>query len=162
MRIFRYRCDLPAEVVLDRFERFAATEIHNPFNPFQSFYNPRVGLHTRRNGNEINGYYESGVRNRHDSLQSLKVWFEFTVKPREEGCTISCTIFSSPYFVLIALIMIAAGIRESFTSPVGAAFMLGLSAIFLVFEARDQISVRDQILALAPKATPQKRKNSKG
>ena len=161
MRVFRYRCALPAEVVLDRFERFAATEIHNPFNPFQSFYNPRVGLHTCRNGNEVNGYYESGVRSRGGSLQSLKVWFEFTVKPREEGCTISCTIFSSPYFFLIALIMIAAGIRESFTSPVGAAFILCLSAIFLVFEARDQISVRDLILALAPKATPEKTKKGK-
>ena len=32
MRVFRYRCDLPAEVVLDRFERFAATDKHNPFN----------------------------------------------------------------------------------------------------------------------------------
>ena len=55
MRIFCYKCDLPAEMVLERFERFMATERHNPFNPFNSFDNPRVGLHTYRNDNEING-----------------------------------------------------------------------------------------------------------
>ena len=159
MRIFCYKCDLPAEMVLERFERFMATERHNPFNPFNSFDNPRVGLHTYRNDNEINGYYENGSRTRHGSLQSLKVWFEFTVKPRGEGCTISCTIFSSPYFFIIALIMVAAGIRESFESPIGAGFVLSIAALFLVWEARDQGRVREQILSLAPKASKTKEKN---
>ena len=150
MRIFRYKCDLPVEMVLDRFERFLAIERHNPFNLFRSFYNPRVGIHTYRTGNEVSGYYENGIRNRHDSLQTFKVWFQITVKPRDEGCTISGAVFSSPYFFVIAFIMLGVAIRESFVDPLGAAFVLSLAAVCLFFEALDQGRVCEQIRALAP------------
>lgn len=156
MRFLRYKCDLPPDLVIERFGRFTATEKHNPFNPFNSFHNPRIGLHTYIDGNGVSGYYESGIRNRHDNLQSQKVWFELSVTPHGDGSRITCVIFSSPYFLLIALFMLANAIAVSFTDVMGGGFLLGLSLVFLILEGFDQMRVKEQIEALAPK---QKSKN---
>ena len=151
MRILRYSCQLTPEEVLDRFSRFAAMEKHNPFIPFGEFSNPRIGLHTYVNGNEVNGYYEDGSTTRGGSLQSSKVWFEFTVKPHGEGSFISGLVFSSPYFFLFALIMIGSGIRASMDSFVSGALAFAFAGLFLLLEGLSQKKVTEEIHTLAPK-----------
>ncbi len=160
VRILRYKCALPPDLVIERFCRFAATEKHNPFHPFSSFYDPRIGLHTYVDGNGVSGYYESGIRKRDDTLQNLKVWFELSVTPRGEGSTVTCVIFSSPYFLLLALIMLADAIAISFTDVMGGGFMLGLALVCFILEGFDQKRVKEQICTLAPKQKP-KNKHSR-
>ena len=151
MRFLRYKCPLPQEDIPARFGRFAATGKHSPMNPFQSYDDPRIGLHTYVAGDFVIGYYEDGTRTRGGSLQSMKVWFELKVKPCEGGSRVRGVVYSSPYFLILAAVMLLSALHASFTDLWGGAFLFAMAAVFLFIEGWSQKRVVEQILALAPK-----------
>lgn len=150
MGFFRYKTDLDPDAVLARFDAFLATERHSPMMPFAAYDNPRVGLHVYRQEGKVRGYYENGIRTRADRLQSVKVWFDMDITPREDGATVSGVVYSSPYFVILGAIMLATAFRVLLEEPLSFWFPLLLSAVFFALEHKDRITVKEQLKALIP------------
>ena len=154
MRLLHYKCSLPPEILTERFLRFPAREQHHPMMIFDEYFDPRLGLHTYYQKNGVIGYYEDGSRKRGGDLQTLKVWFRLTMKPCEEGARITCLIYSSPWAILLFVLMASFAIFTSFTEPIAASISLAFSLFFLFWEFKSQGEVADAILALAPKWNP--------
>lgn len=154
MRLLHYKCSLSPDILTDRFFRFLAREQHHPMMIFDEYSDPRLGLHTYSQKNGVIGYYEDGSRKRGGDLQTLKVWFRLTIKPCEEGARITCLIYSSPWAILLIVLMASFAIFTSFTEPIAASISLAFSLFFLFLEFKGQREVADAILTLAPKRNP--------
>jgi len=161
MRFFRYKSDLPPEMLLERFERFPAREQHSPMKPFDTYYDPRIGLHTYASENGSRGYYEDGSHKKGGDLQSMKVWFDLKVKPHGEGSKVTCIVYSSPYAIMLFVFMMFSAIYHSFTDPMSGGIIMGFALFFLFLENMGQSQVKEQILTLAPPKTKPKPKNKK-
>ena len=151
MRILRYKSDLPPDSLLERLNRFPARDIHYPLNFFDSYEDPRVGLHTYPTGKGVKGYYEDGSRGKGGSLRTMKVWFSVKIKPHGEGSQVSCVIYSSPYAILLFLLMFFFSVSQSFTDPMGACIPFAFSLFFLFLENVGQNDVCGAIRTLVPK-----------
>ena len=151
MRLLRYKCPLPADVVRERFLAFPALDHHRPILIFDEYTDPRLGLHTYAKKNGVLGYYEDGSRKRNDELQTLKVWFRLSVKPCGDGSRVTCLVFSSPWTILLFILMAAFAVYNSFIDPIAASIPLAFSLFFLFLELKGQGEVTDAIRTLAPR-----------
>ena len=83
MRFFSFDSVLSSEEIKRRCLYLLETEEHSPWNIFKEYTSARWGLHLYQADEDFVGYFESGERNRQDSLQRAKVWFKIKIKEKK-------------------------------------------------------------------------------
>ena len=103
MRFFSFESALSPEEIKHRCLYLLETEEHSPWNIFKEYTSARRGLHLYQTDEDFVGYFESGERNRQDSLQRAKVWFKIKIKEKNGKVTVKGYTYANPLFILIIL-----------------------------------------------------------
>ena len=103
MRFFSFDSVLSSEEIKHRCLYLLETEEHSPWNIFKEYTSARRGLHLYQADEDFVGYFESGERNRQDSLQRAKVWFKIKIKEKNGKVTVKGYTYANPLFILVIL-----------------------------------------------------------
>ena len=103
MRFFSFNSVLSSEEIRHRCLYLREAEEHSPWNIFKEYTSARWGLHLYQADDDFVGYFESGERDRQDSLQRAKVWFKIKIKEKNGKVTVKGYTYANPPFMLIIL-----------------------------------------------------------
>ncbi len=156
MLFLRYKTELTPDRIRARFEHLRDYRRRSPWNPFQSFEDPRVGFHVTNECSkaerEMSGYYEDGRRSsRTHRLHGDKIWFSLEIKPCQEGSQVTGHIHSAPYFTFLLWVILAVLAWEILTKgTASSALSLVFALLIGFFEWRKQWKIRESLLRLIP------------
>ena len=136
MRFFSFDSALSSEEIKHRCLYLLETEEHSPWNIFKEYTSARWGLHLYQADEDFVGYFESGERNRQDSLQRAKVWFKIKIKEKNGKVTVKGYTYANPLFILVILSGIINFVFEKAFLALG--LFLPMALILLAVQLKDE------------------------
>ena len=136
MHFFSFTTRLTIGEIRERGRMYYETEQHSPWDLFTEYTDSRTGLHLYSTRNGYMGYYETGERNRTDSLFTAKAWIAIKIKENNG----KRKIVGFTYFCPILMIALASGLLSIILSGDILTFAVAavICSIFLVFTTKDE------------------------
>ena len=136
MRFFSFDSALSLEEIKHRCLYLLETEEHSPWNIFKEYTSARRGLHLYQTDDDFVGYFETGERDRYDSLQKTKIWFKIKIKEKNGKVTVKGYTYANPLFILIILSGIINFVMEKAFLALG--LFLPMALILLAAQFKDE------------------------
>ena len=136
MRFFSFDSALSSEEIKHRCLYLLETEEHNPWNIFKEYTSARRGLHLYQADEDFVGYFETGKRNRYQSLQKTKIWLKIKIKEKNGRVTVKGYTYANPLFILVILSGIINFVMEKAFLALG--LFLPMALILLAVQFKDE------------------------
>ena len=136
MRFFSFDSALSSEEIKHRCLYLLETEEHNPWNIFKEYTSARRGLHLYQADEDFVGYFETGKRNRYQSLQKTKIWLKIKIKEKNGRVTVKGYTYANPLFILVILSGIINFVVEKAFLALG--LFLPIAFILLAVQLKDE------------------------
>ena len=136
MRFFSFDSALSSKEIRHRCLYLLEAEEHSPWNIFKEYTSARRGLHLYQTDDDFVGYFETGERDRYDSLQKTKIWFKIKIKEKNGKVTVKGYTYANPLLILIILCGIINFVIEKEFLTLG--LFLPMALILLAAQFKDE------------------------